>query len=112
MNTQSKTNLPAIRLLVDSCHGQYMPQRFAINYDLENKFDSDGKWYGSDAFDLSTIEDGPDNPDYWEAWDNILSSTNFKQDGYTWHLHQDGDLWAYCVELMTEEEKRNFGFEE
>lgn len=28
------------------------------------------------------------------------------------HLHQDGDLWAFCFDNMTDEEKMNFGWED
>lgn len=28
-----------------------------------------------------------------------------------YHLHHDGDLWALCFPQLTEEEKRNFGWD-
>ncbi len=29
-----------------------------------------------------------------------------------WCLYQDSDLWAVCEELLTEEERENFGWNE
>lgn len=29
-------------------------------------------------------------------------------DGHEWFLYQDGDLWAVCPELLTDEEYENF----
>jgi hypothetical protein len=104
-NTENKT-LPAVVLLVDSCHGVYIPQRFATNYDM-------GQWEVSDD-QKECLLTGPDNPDngYWDEWDIVLSNASYTKDGNKWTLYQDGDLWALCVELMTDEEKANFGMEE
>lgn len=55
---------------------------------------------------------GPDSETYWESWDSVLANATYTDDeGNTWRLHQDGDLWCYCVDLMTNDEKENFGFE-
>jgi len=41
----------------------------------------------------------------------ILNNARYTdKNGNVWRLMQDGDLWAYCFELMTDEEKENFGF--
>lgn len=62
--------------------------------------------------DWDTCLIGPDQEFYWESWDEILShAVHTDANGNKWMLHQDGDLWCYCVELMTDEEKTNFGFE-
>lgn len=94
----------AIQLLVDSCHGIYAPQRFVTNFDLS-------LWTNIDQENIDILKD-PDHEHYWEAWDETLNTAEFHHSGYIWRLQQDGDLWAVCHELMTNEEKKNFGFED
>lgn len=108
----NKTKLPAIRLLVDSRYGVYVPQRFVDSYDMA-KWD----WSKSEALcqreEVESLKAEPHESEmYWEDWQAVLDNATFKQDGFTWRLYQDGDLWAICEELMTAEEKHNFGFEE
>lgn len=103
MNTENKT-LPAVVLLVDSCHGVYVPQRFAMNYDM-------AQWdVKNDVKEV--LNAGPDHGEYWEAWEDVLNNASYTKDGNKWALYQDGDLFALCVELMSDEEKKNFGIEE
>lgn len=97
----NKNSLPAVALLLDSSRGIYIPLAFVRDFDLS-------KWQGitQEAItECSNVE----NDDYWEAWASILDYATFTDNGYIWRLMQDGDLWAYCFELMTEEEKANFG---
>jgi hypothetical protein len=99
---KKETNLSAVALLLDSARGIYIPQAFA---DFE-------KWEGITEEDKETLKAGPDSEFYWDVWETVLNNATFKQDGYTWRLYQDGDLWALCDALMTEEEKRNFGMDD
>ena len=99
------TKLPAISLLVDGCHGTYVPQRFINNFDLS-------LWQGISEENKNILSEGQDNEGYWEAWNEVINNATFSQDGNVWHLSQDGDLWAICYELMTDEEKHNFGFDD
>ena len=94
----SKPN--ALCLLVDSHHGIYVPKVFSENFDHS-------KWQGIPADDLAVIAN-PEHEWYWEAWDSILRTATCLQDGHTYRLHQDGDLWAYCDELMSDEEYKEF----
>lgn len=77
-------------LLVDSRHGIYVPQAFAENFDLS-------VWGVSDS-DREILEAGPDHPDYWEAWDDVLQYASHTNEEGTWYLEQDGDLWAVKAE--------------
>ena len=47
---------------------------------------------------------------------NAIRNENIEKYGYengnAWHLYQDGDLWAYCPELMSNEEYKDFFGEE
>ena len=78
-------------LLVDSHHGQYIPQAFAETVRRELFGDS------ISADDFEIIAAGPDAEFYWDAWDSILNSAETK-DGVT--LWQDGDLWAVDWSLI------------
>jgi hypothetical protein len=56
---------------------------------------------------------GPHREEYWDAWTDVCDNASYTDsDGYIWNLHQDGDLWAICQELMTDEEYLGFYGEE
>lgn len=93
--------MKAIELLLDSNRGIYLPQGFAADIDT-SKFD------GIEADDLRTLQLGPDAEFYWDAWTAILDHAEYKSDGNTWRLHQDGDLFMVCDELMTDDEYESF----
>lgn len=90
-----------ISILVSDAHGIYVPKVFTENYDLS-------VWNNIDEDDIATIADGPENEYYWDAWQNILSSAEYKADGKTYTLHQDGDLFAVAYDNLSEEERLSF----
>ena len=94
-------------LLLSDARGIYIPRDFAQNFN----FDVDG-WQGVSQEDRDALSD-PENVDYWETWDRVLSNAHYidETSGWIYHLHQDGDLWAICYDNMTDEEKLNFGWE-
>ena len=94
--------LPPLALLLDSNRGIFIPQHFVTQFDLT-------KWEGINPSDVNVLKSGPEHAHYWEAWDDVTSNATHTYEGNVWRLHQDGDLWAYCFELMTDEEKTNFG---
>lgn len=75
--------------LVDGSQGIYVPLRFACDYDVTQ--------WGISEDDVTILRAGPDNPDYWDTWSNILDRTEAQFDGYTWVLEQDGDLFAKAI---------------
>lgn len=78
--------MDTIKCIIDSSRGIYIPQAFAEQFE---------GWHGIDPDDLAILLEGPDHPDYWEAWDAVLSSASYADDdGHTWTLYQDGDLFA------------------
>ena len=92
-----------LELLVSDSHGIYVPQHWAMYcQDMD----------GVSAEDMEILKAGPDHEWYWEAWDSVLSNAHGFVNGKKWALWQDGDLWAYCEELMTDEEYKNFFGEE
>ena len=85
-----------MELMVDSHHGQYIPQIFAeiVRRDLFGESIS--------AEDFAILESGPDHESYWDAWDAVLNSAE-TADGVS--LHQDGDLWAVNWSLIGDAEE-------
>lgn len=102
-----KTNqLPAVALLLDSARGIYIPKHFAESFNMSD-------WHVSDNQRDCLLAGPEDEQDlYWFYWSAILDNAYYEKDGKRWTLYQDGDLWALCLDDMTDEEKRNFGFDE
>ena len=97
--------LDAVILMVSDHHGQYVPQQF-LRY-----IEGVAGWKNIKDEDRSILETGPEHEQYWDAWDKVLDQAQFLADnGDVYTLWQDGDLWAYCFERMTDEEKHNLGF--
>ena len=97
--------MQAVELLLSDARGIYIPRDFVTDFDLE-------AWgLDPDGWAVEICKD-PEHEDYWEAWEQILWHATYTKDGYVWKLCQDGDLWALCDQLMTDEEKQNFGFED
>ncbi len=93
-----------IALLLNSARGVYIPQNFVECVDAD-------EWHLSE-YDVKELSDY-NNEFYWDAWNSVLDNAYFVDDrGNKWTLFQDGDLWALCFELMTDEELDNFGFNE
>jgi len=83
-------------------HGVYIPQMFA------ESLEGSKSWEGYDPKDVEILLRGPNVDGYWETWQNILDNACYVDSkGFRWQLHQDGDLFVYCWELMTREEKEN-----
>lgn len=101
------SKLDAVECLLSDARGQYIPRDFVANFDIT-------QWgIDPEAWAAQTCAEGPeDNEHYWEAWDEILRKAEYREGEYVWRLYQDGDLWALCDELMDDEEKQNFGFDE
>lgn len=94
--------MSGVQLLLSDSRGIYIPRDFVECFDID-------KWNVQRVGDLNH----PSNEFYWDNWDVCLNNAYFiDKNGNKWHLWQDGDLWAICPELMTEEEKQNFGFED
>ena len=93
-----------VKLLLSDLRGVYIPANFVECFDL-NQWNIDSKYIER----LSS----PDNEYYWDNWDLVLNNAKHTdKDGNTWHLWQNGDLLAICHDLMTDEEKQNFGWED
>lgn len=102
--------------LLSDARGIYIPRDFVNGFAIECKEEDkeeakSGKaWQGITAENVINCQDHYGEW-YWEAWDSILNSAYWTdENGNKWELYQDGDLWAICYDLLTDEEKKNFGF--
>ena len=77
-----------IRCILDGCFGIHIPKSFVVSCDHEELIKS-----GASVDDIAIVRSGPDHEHFWEAWDNILRDVSWEEDGHTWTLHQDGDLF-------------------
>ena len=82
---ESNFSLIQVEILLNDSHGQYIPQNFYQNFDLN-------QWHinKDDYTDLNA----PDSETYWDLWNDILNNAYCILNGKKWHLYQDGDLWA------------------
>lgn len=104
------TTINAVSCLVDSAAGTDVPKRFANNFSFECEVGEVDypTWKGISVEELEILREGSDQDWYWETWDDVLGNATFtSNEGNVYHLWQDGDLFAYCEELMTDEEYRN-----
>ena len=96
--------MTGINLLISDNRGIYIPRDFAgFDHSLRS-FNID-----DDDVDLQILRTGPDHELYWDAWDSVMARAKFTDSkGNDWYLSQDGDLWLYCEQLMTDEEYEAF----
>lgn len=86
-------------LLITDRMGIYIPQIFAEvceHWDVDNSL-------------METLAEGPEHIEYWDCWEEILATASFVDgSGFEWKLWWNGDLWAYCEAMMTDEECDDF----
>ncbi len=96
--------MSGLACLLNDAHGIYIPAKFIECYDPVA--------WGVTEEDQKELS-SPDNQYYWETWESVEQYATFTDEhGNKWHLHQDGDLYAVCYELLTDEEKQFIGMEE
>ena len=93
--------MSGVKLILDGARGIYIPRDFVQGFDLS-------KFRGIDAECIEACSD-PGSEFYWECWTDILDNAEHTDEqGNTWRLYQDGDLFMLCDELMTVDERQNF----
>lgn len=95
--------------LLDSARGVYLPR------DAEEILQR--AWFAfigsGGAWILDALRAGPDAEDYWEAWTRVLDTAAYTDErGRVWCLYQDGDLFAVCDELLTDDGRAALGWED
>lgn len=101
--------MQAIELFLDSNRGAYIPKNFAerINRDMI-RCDTSRLNLSAMLDWLESADPYEDSEEYWLTWEDILTYCYIEYNGNIWRLWQDSDLWLYCDELMTEQEKADF----
>lgn len=79
-------------LVIDDSQGIYIPQKFAVNFTIED-------WHVSPE-DAEILKAGPDHTNYWETWEDVLKTAYYieKADDSRWQLEQDDSLFIYKAE--------------
>ena len=95
--------MSGIEILLNDSRGVYIPQNFAENFIMSD-------WgVADDTRDILLAGPTSENEWYWEAWEQVLNNASYVDAGLnTWRLWQEGDLFAYCVELMSDQEYADF----
>ena len=76
-------------LVLSDTHGIYIPQIWCEDIDKNA-----AEQYGINLWSLEQCQAGPDAEHYWDAWNDILDSVAVTdENGVTWRLYQNGDLW-------------------
>lgn len=94
--------MSGIQILLSDHNGINIPQLFVNNFNFS----------GADIEDIAICEKGPDEESYWDAWNNICRDAFITHNGKQYYLYQDGDLFAICDELLSDEEYKEFFGEE
>lgn len=84
-----------IWLCISDSHGIYVPRRFAELFGDRANLPED---------DLAILKAGPEHEHYWETWEAVLDRVTLTEDGITYRLWQDGDLWVVPVGMEWDNE--------
>lgn len=87
------------RLLIRDANGIYIPQLYCQQLTEDDAADCGIEWA-----DVVCCQSGPDQETYWESWQAILDSTEWVEDGETWRLYQNGDLWMVRADVELPED--------
>ena len=100
--------LLAVEILLSDARGQYIPRDFTTTYNL-----TQWGYAAQQAIEISNDLSNPENEYYWDAWETILNNAKHTTpEGNAYRLHHDGDLFAICDELMTDDDYLNLYGEE
>jgi len=93
-----------VKLLLGECRGVYIPQHFVEDFNLYEFNIEPESWA------VEICKEGPEHEDYWDAWQDILDNAKHQDnEGHTWRLHQDGDLFLVREDMTEEEWNDHFG---
>jgi len=108
-----KNKASAVNLILCDARGIYIPRDFVTSNYGEIAEEHCHAWRLTEETKEHWVDcANPESEFYWDAWDWVLNNAQYTdEDGNEYVLHHDGDLWALCFDRMTEEDKRNFGFE-
>ena len=100
------TNKPDMMLWLSDTRGQYIPQDFANSFADRSKSVSSVR-----DVDWTTLEDGPDNEWYWDAWDRVCTDAMVTDEhGNKYTIWQDGDCWLVPIGMEWNDENGTFAW--
>jgi hypothetical protein len=89
---------------LNDARGIYIPRDFARSFVNRAKHVS-----GVTGQQWDILEDGPDNPLYWDVWDEILNAAVVVSEGNVrYRLNQDSDLWLIPEGMEWSDEQDTF----
>jgi hypothetical protein len=89
---------------IDNSLGIYIPKAFARSFASR-----DTEVTGVSAAEWAALDAGPDHPEYWDAWADVLDNARVKLDDKEYFVHQEGDCWLVPVGGEGEEEEEEEG---
>lgn len=87
-------NATEIILAVDSHYGIYAPQLFFAQY---------ARYFDTAPQQWEELKD-PNHPEYWEAWDELLSDATLTIEGNQYRVEQNGDIWLIPADMELPED--------
>lgn len=98
--------MKGVKFLIDGLHGIHIPEYFADMFHQDH-------WNISKEDNFRLSLDTVTQNEYWETWKSVLNNAyHIDEEGNRWTLHQDGDLFAVCPELISDSEYEEFFGEE
>lgn len=95
---------PEMLLWLSDSRGVYIPRDFAQSFANRAKSVT-----GVSAEDWLILEAGPENEQYWDTWDEVISLAIITdENGNKYTIHQDGDCWLVPVGMEWSEEQDGF----
>lgn len=87
------------QILLSDAHGRYIPQLYCSDISEDDCESLSVSWE-----DVKTCQSGPDEELYWDSWLSICDTASWEENGESWRLLQNGDLWAIRAEAELPEE--------
>lgn len=102
------TGKPDMMLWLDDHRGVYIPRDFANCFNDRAKHVS-----GVSNEDWQILESGPDNEQYWEAWNDVCDNAIVTdENGVKFRLYQDGALWLIPEGMEWNDDTESFDYPE
>jgi hypothetical protein len=82
--------------ILDGKNGLFIPNQV---YSMFKKHPH-WNWSNVPQWACSSVDNGPEDPQYWEAWDAITLMVCIKEQDYSYYLYQDnsnGDVWIRTI---------------
>jgi hypothetical protein len=98
---------PEPQLFLSDARGVYIPRDFATSVKRDCVS-------GVSEEDWATLEAGPDNEWYWEAWTDVLDQAVLTDpvSGVKYTVYQDGDCWLIPEGMVWNDQNEFFAWEE